>query len=144
MDMIIPRMYNGHTFFFSPDGWLNISAAASAHGKRLDHFMGKSSTWEAIEAVEDTFGERCWFLMEGQMWAHPKFSRFFAAWLGPKVEAWWAVEIDSVLNGTFTPEQAADAISATAEWLVPGEASNPHIWRNVISHCLDRILPDSQ
>lgn len=142
MDMIIPRTFDGHTFVFSPEGWLNLSAAAKAFGKRLGNFMGKPSTWTAMEAVEDAIGERCWFMMDGQMWAHPKFSRFFVAWLEPKVEAWWSFEIDSVLNGTYTPDEAADAISATIEWLAPGEADNPRIVKNVIAHCLGRILPD--
>ncbi|PZU54862.1 MAG: hypothetical protein DI561_03615 [Thauera sp.] len=142
MDMIIPRTFNGRTLVFSPEGWLNISAAALAFGRQLGNFMGKPSTWTAMEAVEDAIGERCWFMMDGQMWADPQFSRFFTAWLGPRAEAWWSFEIDSVLKGTFTPDQAADAISATIEWLVPGEADSPRIVKNVIAQCLDRILPD--
>lgn len=144
MDMIIPRTFDGHTFIFSPEGWLNISAAATAFGKRLGHFMGKPSTWAAMEAVEDAIGERCWFMMDGQMWADPEFSRFFTAWLGPRAEAWWSFEIDSVLNGTFTPDQAADAIRATMCHHVPSVARHPEALEEAVANCMLLLFPVSR
>ena len=77
---------------FREDGWFNMTKAAKAFGKRLQHFMDNQETKEYMTALltNRNSGELTETKMgrQGGIWVHPKLAVFFARWLDTKFAVW--------------------------------------------------------
>ena len=54
MSQLVTRNYRGMTFHFRKDGWLNMTKAAKAFGKRVDKYWDAVETPEYLDAMEQT------------------------------------------------------------------------------------------
>jgi len=104
---LITRDYNGHTFTFRPDGWLNMTKAAKAMCKNLSHFWQSPDTevyvkelarvtgkgTDSVEFVETKLGRT------GGSFAHPKLAVFFARWLDVRFAVWCDAMIEDIIKG---------------------------------------------
>lgn len=94
MTALVTRTYpaNGHALTFRGDGWFNMTTAAKAFGKQLQHFWHSPHTTEYMGALADSLSsnsnEKPVKLMDIRKgsglypttgtWAHPKLAVFFA------------------------------------------------------------------
>ncbi|MBK1679753.1 KilA-N domain-containing protein [Rhodocyclus tenuis] len=91
---------NGHTFLFREDGYINMTKAAKAFGKKLDNFWRNEGTSEYIEALKEGLHTHSYsrefndgFIQtfqgrNGGTWCHPKLAIFFARWLDVRFAVW--------------------------------------------------------
>lgn len=107
MSKMITREYQGHTFTFREDGYFNMTTAAKAYGKRLQHFMENQETQEYIQNLSAVLNSRDSGQLEllqstrgryGGTWGHPKLAVFFARWLDVKFAVFCDMVIDDILN----------------------------------------------
>ncbi|ANJ66846.1 hypothetical protein A9404_05170 [Halothiobacillus diazotrophicus] len=107
MNNLITHTYEGHRYHFRDDGYFNMTKAAKAYGKRLDHFFENASTAAYIEVLQDLFpGIQPIKAKRGNgnlptvgTWGHPKLAVFFAQWLDTKFELFCSMVIDDILTG---------------------------------------------
>lgn len=130
--VLISKQYQGHTFLFRPDGYFNMTKAAQAFGKRLQHFWEADGTRRycyelsrAVGANDRDSGDLSYGLTEakrgnnGGTWGHPKLAVFFARWLDVKFAVFCDMVIDDILakKATLTvtklQESAAMALPQT-------------------------------
>ncbi len=102
MRQLITRDYKGTAFTFREDGYFNMTKAAKAFGKQLQHFWNSPATAEYLEAMANT--SKSDVLVEakagryGGTWAHPKLAVFFARWLDVKFAVFCDMVIDDILS----------------------------------------------
>lgn len=86
---------------FREDGYINMTKAAKAFGKRLQHFTESPATLEYMQEFEAITGIRCLVAKRGGAkgqagtWCHPKLAVFFARWLDVRFAVWCDLMIGS-------------------------------------------------
>ncbi len=111
MSNVIAKEFQGDIFQFREDGYFNMTAAAKAFGKRLDHFMKSEEATLYISKLDKvlTTPKRGEFSLSpsvveprmgrnGGTWAHPKLAVYFARWLDLDFAIWCDMVIDDILN----------------------------------------------
>lgn len=103
---IVTREFESKAFQFRDDGWFNMTKAAKAFGKRLDHFMANAETQaylSALKAIPGMSGIDPVQAVRGGKaqgtYAHPKLAVFFARWLSLEFAVWCDMAIDDILRG---------------------------------------------
>lgn len=101
---IIAKTYNDTTVLqFREDGYFNMTKAANAFGKRLQHFWDNAETKEYVEVLTSRISGELTEAKSGRYhggtWAHPKLAVFFARWLDTKFAVWCDIVIDDILRG---------------------------------------------
>lgn len=111
---IVERAFNGRAFEFREDGYFNMTKAAKAYGKQLQHFWNATDTRPYCFAMASRLGlaktsksdDLSYGLADAKKgryhsgtWAHPKLAVFFARWLDVEFAVWCDMVIDELLRG---------------------------------------------
>jgi hypothetical protein len=105
---IITRDYEGNVVAFNDGGWINATAEAAKHGKRVDVWLKTQETNDYIAALcEMTDTTKKGYLKTskatlangGGTWLHPKLAVRFAQWLDPRFAVWCDTQIDNLIRG---------------------------------------------
>ncbi|MQY51280.1 KilA-N domain-containing protein [Rhodocyclus gracilis] len=97
---LLSHTFEGHTFLFREDGYINMTKAAKAFGKKLSHFWASHQTKEYMEALSQMPGFRGIKLVissrgrYGETWVHPKLTVFTARWLDVRFAVWCDLVIE--------------------------------------------------
>ncbi len=97
---LLSHTFEGHTFLFREDGYINMTKAAKAFGKQLNNFWKRPETKEYMKALAElsgsTFksndlkqavpGNR--YVPGAGTYGHPKLAVFFARWLDVRFAVW--------------------------------------------------------
>lgn len=126
------------TFVFRDDGYFNMTKAAKAFGKQLQHFWNAEETRGYVVALADSqnpnhrkpmnykadYGEVYLAAMQavaaiqrgryGGTWGHPKLAVFFARWLDVRFAVFCDMAIDDILRGNAELVITKPAQSAVA------------------------------
>lgn len=105
---------------FREDGYINMTKACAAFGKRITHFWDNASTDEYLVALHHALAKNTRnsgefnqedvrlavnYLVEfrrgrtGGTFCHPKLAVFFARWLDVRFAVWCDLMIDNILQG---------------------------------------------
>lgn len=114
---IITKTYNDTTVLtFRQDGWFNMTKAAKAFGKRLQHFWEAPTTIELLAELKKESPESGEYFetargYHGGTWAHPELAVEFARWLDVKFARWCNAVIKDIMTGAaqvniVKPEQS--------------------------------------
>jgi hypothetical protein len=99
---LISQDYNGLPITFREDGYINMTKAAKAFGKRLQDFMELKTTHEYVEAYHQITGIPCFESKRGRgggTFGNPRLAVFFARWLDVRFAVWCDLMIDNILKG---------------------------------------------
>ena len=110
---LITKEWDNKTFLFREDGYFNMTKAAQAFGKRLDHFIAAPDTRQYIEALSPVCGDKevvkvqrgSGKLPQVGTWGHPKLAVFFARWLNVRFSVACDMMIDDILKGSAQMSQ---------------------------------------
>lgn len=111
MTALVTREFDGAAYQFRDDGYFNMTHAAKAFGKKLDHFWEADGTrrycFELANAtglIARDSGDLSYGLAEakrgrygGGTWGHPKLAVYFARWLDLKFAVFCDMVIDDIL-----------------------------------------------
>lgn len=113
----------GLPIVFRQDGYINMTKAAKAFGKKLVHFWSNKETDEYLLALASALGlihrdSGVWSQSDVRdaqdalvvakrggrpgnagTWCHPKLAVFFARWLDVRFAVWCDLMIDNILRG---------------------------------------------
>jgi len=107
--MTIEQTYNGTVLYFREDGYFNMTKAAKAFGKCLEHFFDNKETQDYIGELAATYrnsGDKELVVVKHgngllpavDTWGHPKLAVFFSRWLDVKFSVWCDQAIERILR----------------------------------------------
>jgi KilA-N domain len=117
-------------FTFREDGWFNMTKAAQAFGKQLQHFWKSPETQEYLTACAEVSSSKSDDLLlfeaipgnryvpDRGTWAHPDLAVFFARWLSVRFARWCDLQIRDILQGKapqVVPQTAPPEVPSTAD-----------------------------
>lgn len=97
--------FDGRVVNFDEKGWLNATAIAQQHGRRIDNWLKTQETKDYLAVLcEITNTSEKGYLktkrgVGGGTWLHPKLAVPFARWLDPRFAVWCDAQIDSLIRG---------------------------------------------
>ncbi|ASJ23630.1 KilA-N domain-containing protein [Laribacter hongkongensis] len=120
MGNLITKEYQGMSFVFREDGYFNMTKAAQAFGKQLQHFWNSPDTTEYVRVLEETHQIPMRITAMGRnggTWAHPKLAIRFAQWLDVRFAVWCDSIIEDILTKkadlTITKPQESATVAAS-------------------------------
>lgn len=103
MTKIIKASFDDSIVTFNSSGWINATAIAEAHGKRIDHWLANKETKDYIEKLNTrNHGEliKAKRGRNGGTWLHPKLAVVFARWISVDFAIWCDERIDEIIHGS--------------------------------------------
>jgi hypothetical protein len=157
---IVRHDYNGLAIpQRAKDGYVNLTAMAKTHGKKINHFLALNQTKDYLEALSADTGIPASELLVVQKggvpelqgtWAHPDVSIKFAAWLSPQLEVWAMRTLRQVINGEIPIPHISQLLPSLvlpqaknwterfgAEWRAEAERLTGWSWN---ARCMHRFI----
>lgn len=114
---ILNFSFQNFSVSFRADGYLHATAIAEHFGKRINNYLRNERTQEYMQALCDTRKSVSLsdlvIVKKGNSknftqgtWLHPKLAVDFARWLDPKFAVWCDEQIENLLSGSQSTEQA--------------------------------------
>lgn len=102
MSKIIKADFDGSVVTLNSDGWINATAIADAHGKRVGDWVDLPSTREYVERLNTRLSGNLIQAKRGRnggTWLHPKLAVMFARWISVDFAIWCDEQIDEIIHG---------------------------------------------